>query len=163
MGEKPSEQLIELLAVMGMIILVLLPAFFYEELPESIPTHFGGSGKADAWGAKSSIWLLPVIGAVIYFTLTGLNYFIKNTNPKPKHGQSQAMANAHKDISIEMLRALKAAILICFAYIVWATIQTALGNYDGLGSFFIFVFLALVLGTTGYYIYRMLKLKEEEL
>ncbi|MFC5928438.1 DUF1648 domain-containing protein [Cryobacterium melibiosiphilum] len=41
-------------------IATVIVAAVYGGLPEQIPTHFGASGQADAWGPRSSVW--PLLG-----------------------------------------------------------------------------------------------------
>lgn len=44
-------------------------AWLYPGLPERIPTHFGPSGRPDAWGGRESIFLGPsIMGIVSIFT-----------------------------------------------------------------------------------------------
>jgi hypothetical protein len=47
------------------------PLYLYNKLPDTIPTHFDIAGKPDAWGAKSSLFLLP-LSATIFPLLHGL-------------------------------------------------------------------------------------------
>ncbi|NBO57511.1 MAG: DUF1648 domain-containing protein [Chitinophagia bacterium] len=68
------------------LILILVPFayayYLYPSLPYRIPTHFNASGEADAWGHKSSIFLLPsimgVTSIIVYFILSN----IKKLDPK---------------------------------------------------------------------------------
>lgn len=68
------------------ILFLLLPfayAFYiFPSLPEVIPIHFNASGDADAWGDKSSIFLLPCIMGItslfVYFILSN----VKKIDPK---------------------------------------------------------------------------------
>jgi uncharacterized membrane protein len=68
------------------LILILVPFayayYLYPSLPYRIPTHFNASGEADAWGHKSSIFLLPLImgvtSIIVYFILSN----IKKLDPK---------------------------------------------------------------------------------
>ena len=47
----------------GMLIYLLT---VYQSLPQTIPTHWNAAGAADAWGSRSSIWWLFLVGAVMY-------------------------------------------------------------------------------------------------
>jgi uncharacterized membrane protein len=61
-------------------IVALVPVFYlatiYDSLPETIPTHFGFSGKPDGFGNKSILWttgaILPIVSIGIYFLLSNL-------------------------------------------------------------------------------------------
>jgi uncharacterized membrane protein len=59
------------------LLLVSIPfayaAYLFTSLPYRIPTHFNASGQVDAWGHKSTIFLLPSImggtSIFVYFIL----------------------------------------------------------------------------------------------
>lgn len=59
------------------LLLVSIPfayaAYLFPSLPYRIPTHFNASGQVDAWGHKSTIFLLPSImggtSIFVYFIL----------------------------------------------------------------------------------------------
>ena len=61
-------------------IIALVPVFYlaaiYNSLPETVPTHFGFSGKPDSFGNKNILWttgaILPVVSIGIYFLLSNL-------------------------------------------------------------------------------------------
>lgn len=68
------------------ILFILIPfgyAFYlYPSLPQTIPTHFNASGEADAWGDKSTIYLLPTImGITSIFVFLVLSN-VKKLDPK---------------------------------------------------------------------------------
>jgi hypothetical protein len=50
-----------------------------------------------------------------------------------------------------MIVALKAEIILLFAYLQQQTIQVALGKAEGLGIAFLPIFLILIFGTVGIY------------
>ena len=72
-----------ILIVLLFIIAPFVYAYYlYPSLPYKIPTHFNASGEADAWGHKSSIFLLPFImgvtSIIVYFILSN----VKKIDPK---------------------------------------------------------------------------------
>lgn len=60
------EVMLEVIAVIGLIVLIIYPIVLWPELPDQIPSHFGALGIPDAWSSKMSIWLLPGMGG--FFT-----------------------------------------------------------------------------------------------
>lgn len=46
----------------------------YPSLPETVPTHFGPTGEADAWGSRASILLLVFINCALVGGMTWLSY-----------------------------------------------------------------------------------------
>ncbi|WP_125099039.1 DUF1648 domain-containing protein [Leucobacter chromiireducens] len=58
----------------GVMVLTIAAALLsYPSLPEEVPVHFGLSGEPDAWGPKSSIFLLVGIGAAVVFGVAWLS------------------------------------------------------------------------------------------
>jgi len=139
---KISDKILEIIGISGIIVLITLPAAFYNSLPSEIPTHFGLTGKPDDFGGIAAIWMLPAIGVILYTGLTFLNLFLVkkgftskiNTGVEP--GQKKGVFG--------LLQFLKAVLAISFAYIEFGTIQTALGRADGLGVWFLLVFIILL-------------------
>lgn len=66
-------------------LLCLVPYLFlgwvYNSLPETVPTHFGISGKADGWSSKVSLWFMPAsLSLMIYLLLL----FLPRIDPKQR-------------------------------------------------------------------------------
>ncbi len=61
MNIAPSTPILLLwcLAAVAFVLTFVLVATRYGDLPEEIPIHFGFTGKADNWGGRILIWLLP--------------------------------------------------------------------------------------------------------
>lgn len=142
-GKTTSIQ--ELVAAGSLLLQFVLLAVLWPQLPSRVPSHFGISGAADAWGPKATLLLLPVVSAVIYagLTLIGrhphrLNYPIALTEE-----------NAPRQYAIaqSLIATVKAVTLSAFAYVTIATCRVATGSASGLGVFFLPLFLG-ALGIT---------------
>lgn len=70
---KPIDRVVELIGILGLIILLGLPIYFFDKLPESIPRHFGANGEPDGYSGKGIIWTLPIIGLIMYAGMFYLN------------------------------------------------------------------------------------------
>ena len=69
--------------VIAMVIIPFAYAFYiYPSLPYKIPTHFNMEGKADGWGSKESIYLLPSIMGFVSIFVYLLMANIKKIDPK---------------------------------------------------------------------------------
>ena len=152
---EPIDKIIEWLGVLGLLLLIGLPLYYFDQLPETIPRHFGADGKPDAFSGKEIIWTLPVIGFAMYAGLFWLNRYPHIFNYPQK--VSQQNARRLYTVGKRMIRTLNTLITGLFAYITYSTIQVALGNQSGLGSWFLPVFLILTLGTTAYFLFRLMK------
>ena len=108
----------------------------YPRLPESIPVHFGLKGQADGWGARWTIFLLPVIATLIF----ALDMWIF-TRP-------DAVARTPSEVALA-IHLLVMEMTALFAYITWRTSLVAFGRASGLGYGFVVLFLAVMV-TAGY-------------
>jgi uncharacterized membrane protein len=66
----PIDWLLEAVAILGLMIFLGYVIYQFQRLPETIPSHFDGSGKPDGWDDRSTFWALPVIALFIYIMLT---------------------------------------------------------------------------------------------
>ena len=132
----------EALALAGLAFQWALVATSWKTLPERVPTHYGFSGQADAYGDKSSLLLLPLLAGGLYAMLTALSFFPQRFNyPVQVNDENRERVQA---LALEMVGWLKAELTWCFAYIEWTTVRAAQGLADGLGR----AFLPIVLGIT---------------
>ncbi|NMC28218.1 MAG: DUF1648 domain-containing protein, partial [Syntrophomonadaceae bacterium] len=58
-----TEIILELAALLGLIFQGIVLIKWWHQLPAVVPSHFGATGLPNAWGAKSSLFLLPAIAA----------------------------------------------------------------------------------------------------
>ena len=142
----------EWIGIIGLLLLIGLPVYFYSKLPEIIPSHFAINGEPDKFSEKEVIWILPTIGIVLYLGLLWLNKFPHIFN----YPQKVTSENAKRlyTISTRMIRVLNAVMSCTFAYISYSTIQISLGNQFELGSWFIPIFMILMLGPMAFSLYK---------
>jgi len=129
---------IALAAVAGAIAILAVFAHDYPLTPATVPTHFGVTGAADAYGPRSTFILFPTLGGVL-----------------------AAMAVAFWAFGTPSLNAarrvppiLPAIVILIFAETTWmmffvetGSFAVALGRATGLGSG-VFVGVAIVLATS---------------
>jgi len=143
---------LDIFGALGVLFMIFVVILNWSNLPERIPSHFGVSGAPDGWSGKNVLWALPAISLVIYFGLTVLSFYpqtykylwlITAQNAKLQYQNAR-----------QMIIFLKTEVVWLFAYVVWQTIQTALGKANGLGATFLPVFLVLVFGTIGFHLFK---------
>lgn len=74
-----------LISLLVLVLNVIICAYYYNQLPETIPIHFNFQGDVDGHGSKSSLFGIPGIGLFIFLMLYGISKQVltrKNTNPK---------------------------------------------------------------------------------
>lgn len=153
---KQKKQLIDTV-IDGIGLITLLFSWGYllwhfKALPDIIPTHFDHRGSVDGTGSKFTLFLLPVLGTLIFFglgVLTNvphvLNYTVKITAENAREQYSRAS---------RMLRYLKTVIQFIFAFIVYRTVTIASQPELGLGKWMLPIVLILILVPIAIFIFR---------
>lgn len=141
---QPIDRWVDLTSLLLLILILAIPSYYYQSLPDRIPTHFNGRGEADGFGPKYMIWVLPIISLCMYAMLTFLQRIPHTFN----YLQEITMDNAEKQYrgGISLMRFMKLWILGLFLYLVYASIQNALGNQEGIGRYFIVIVLVVSIG-----------------
>lgn len=146
---------IEIIGVLGLLLLIGMPFYFFDKLPAIIPSHFGSNGEADGFSTKGIIWTLPIIGLVMYVGMLWLNKYPHIFNYPQK--LTQENAKRLYTIATRMIRTMNVFTTWVFTYLTHSTIQTALGYQNGLGDWFTPVFMMTIFGIIGYYLYKSLR------
>jgi len=131
----PFDILLEVVSIFTLIYIWYLVLNNYHQLPETITTHFSSTGKADDFGSKSFIFLLPSIGILIYVLLTIINRFPHTFNYLKEITEKNAPRQYF--LATRMIRFLKGDILIIFATITSFIIKDAQSNNTSLGEWFL--------------------------
>jgi uncharacterized membrane protein len=136
------DYLFEILAALGLLTLLSLSIFYYGQLPEQIPTHFGPNGLPDSYGSKTSLWLLPILGSVIFGLMTYINRRPDWFNFPVKITAENALTQY--TMATRLIRVLKASVTILFAYLVWGIISVSKGIQEGLGTWLLLLPLGIL-------------------
>lgn len=150
-----SEKLLQILSFVALTVLVVLTICAMAGLSTKIPTHFGVGGSPDSWGGKGSLLLLPIMGGVLYLSLTILERFPWIYN-YPVEITKENAARQY-GLARRLLEWMKFILTGTFLYLQWQTIQVAKGLSGGFGVWFLPAFLLLLFGVTGILIYKMFK------
>jgi hypothetical protein len=161
---KPERSLVEkilqivcpLILVAGVVLLITA----WGGLPDSVPSHFNAKGIPDSGGSKKGLIYLPIIAVGIYLALTVYEHFPYVFNFPIKITEKNALFEYQA--AREMIVCVKAEIIAVITYLLWASIETAKGALQGLGSLFLIIFIALLTVTLVYYILRMSRHKDDE-
>ena len=114
---------------------------YFSDLPEQIPTHFNASGKADGFGSKNTIFLLPAISLALVGGLIYLAKFPHKFNYINKIIPENATFEYRKArIVLSIVNALTS---LMFMIITWNVLEGAIAGTSRLGAGFWLVFIAL--------------------
>ena len=150
-----TDYLFEIIGVIGIICLFALPIYFFNDLPYQIPKHYNALGKVDSFGNHGLIWLLPVIGLVLYIGLTVLNKFPFAFNYPTK--VTNENAERLYTLGTRTIRLLKVVVILSFAFLNFKTIEIALNRATEIGKFYLPIFLTVLAILIGTMIYKMTK------
>lgn len=124
---KQSASIRSFLPLLFLAIPWVYLAFIWNDLPPTIPTHFGISGKPDAFGKRNEIFLAPVIMTV---TGTFLYFLLKNIykiDPKKKYAAGTS----------ETLSKIALLVLVLLSGVtVFILYWTVKGKVEGFSVFF---------------------------
>jgi uncharacterized membrane protein len=165
MEERPKRKLElttadKIFEIVGWLLVVeiwILILTNYSNLPETIPTHYNGIGKADGFGGKSTIFTLPLIATILFIGLTVLNRFPHVFNYPINITEDNALKQY--TYATRLIRYLKLFIVFIFGLIAFKTIQNANGESDGLGEWFLPLAMGLISIPLIYYVTNLFKTK----
>ena len=148
----------KLLEVGGWIILSLLWVILilkFTNIPDTIPIHYSVTGKPDSFGNKTTIFLLPILGTILFAGMTILNNYPHVFNYPTKITNQNA--ERQYTIATKLIRYLKFIIVLTFSFIVFMTFQKVNDKLSGLGIWFIPVFIGLIYIPLIYAIIKLFK------
>lgn len=149
---SPAETALGLVAAAGVLFAIVTLALHWAALPERVPTRFGPSGTPIAWGPKGSLLPLAALAFVLYTVFTVLaryphkfNYLVRITE---ENAPRQYL------LTRSVIGWLKVEVVWLIAYIEWKMVQVALGQAQGLGPSWVWIWPALLFGTLGVYLFN---------
>jgi len=134
---SPFPILVLIFCLIGGVVAISYGAMNYADLPDRVPTHFGASGKPDAWKAKSfwTVMLLPMMTFVMGVGMGGITILIASAKRAIRFPQTRVSAEAQQRFRQAVTRFIggMAVLLTCMlAAMSIGVIQTGLGRAGGL-------------------------------
>jgi len=122
-------------------ILLAIPWIYlgiiWNELPQTIPTHFGISGEPDQFGAKNEILIAPAIititGILMYFILRNIH----RIDPKKKYSATTSVVM--KKLAVVIIILLCAASLFVIHWTLKGKVEGLSILLCGMGLFFAYI------------------------
>ena len=141
--------ILSFLLLAGQILCLILR---WNHLPDEIPTHFGLSGQADAYGSKGSVILLPVISILIYLLMIFVEKFPELWNV-PGHVTPENIGWIYGNVK-SMLVSEKFGVCFIFFYIIYCTVFCR-----DIGAWFLPVSMLYLAGTMIFFLRRAVHFK----
>ena len=149
------DYIIESLGIIALVCLLTAPIYFYNILPDNIPIHYNIHGQPDAYESKQMIWLLPVIGLLLYIGMTLLNK-IPHLFNYPTKVTSENAERLYR-IGTRTVVVFKVISTLIFAYLNFKTINIGLSQSTRLGVLFTPTVVLIIIIPLGIMIYKMAK------
>lgn len=121
------------------------------------PVHFGIDGQPDRFGSSSAFWLLQALGIILFIGMTLLERVPHVYNYPFRVTESNR--ERIYDVGRQTMLATKTLLLTACAYVSVASIQTAVGRANGLGTWFVPTLLAAVAINVGISVYRLRRVR----
>ena len=148
------EKTLEVLSALAMAASWAIIGWYWESLPETVPTHFGAGGVPDAYGSRGNITVPAFLSLAMYVLFTGVTLI-----PPRFHNSPVEVSEENAAILVELTRTMvawmKLALTTGLAWGTWSTVQTALGRQHGLGWFFLPLLVIAVFTPLVVYVRRM--------
>jgi uncharacterized membrane protein len=142
-----------LLLFIGSVLYLLMK---WPSLPNRVPMHYNFFGEVDKWGSKGMIFLHPIIGAVLWISLTIFEKFphVYNYIGLTEENIEQQYKNGRI-----MINVIKNEILIYISYSNWKDIKAAYGHDITFGTWDLPLFLIVLFGSITFFIVRSIRLR----
>ena len=154
---QPVDRLIELAALAALLLIIILPAVYYRDLPVQIPVHFSFSGEPDSLGGKGIIWRIPLMSLILYIGLTLANRYPHTFNYPVRITEENA-ARLYR-LATRTISILKTLLMCLFLYITVSIIWIGVGRSDKFNAAVLPTIIILTLSLCGMMIYKMIKNK----
>ncbi len=138
------EKALDALGVVALVLAGVVLVTYWPRFPETIPTHFDGSGRPDGWGGRATILLLGLLPYVTWVALTFLGRFPHRFN----YPWTITAENADRQylLSRTLLASVKVWAVLVLVHLLWRTSLVAVGEARTLGVAFLLVSLLVLFG-----------------
>jgi len=154
------ESALELLALGGMLVCVLIVALNYSTLPARIPMHFDAAGAVDRYGHKSELWLLAGLAVVLCLINWAIARFIHRLRDA-RQGISR-VSIAQLRLARKLVLMLNAGLALTFVIALEQTVRLGRGLAEKLDVSGIMGMLVLMGLTLSAYIIAAVRLALQE-
>lgn len=152
-----TEKIANIFGVASIFLMVFLIGFNWNNIPDIVPTHFNGSGKADGWGSKYTLLILPIVNIAAY-TLFEFLERKPHLHNYPFRFTEENAAQFYA-VSVNIMNLTKNITAMMFSYICYQIIESGIKGTSQLNItvMAIFMFLLVLVIVVG--IFRLMKIK----
>lgn len=121
---------------------IVFLAISWGSIPDQVPGHYNASGEVDRWGSKFELFILPIVGLLLWVFMNVLEKFPHVHNYPERLNENNV--EAFYLTSRKLLNSVKNVCLLTFSYILFQSIRVALENAESLGLWFLPVMLIVL-------------------
>jgi uncharacterized membrane protein len=155
--QTTADRLIEVAGWLALALLWTITLFYFRKLPGTVPTHFNAAGNADGFGTRSTVFLLPSLGTLLFIGLSVLKNFPYVFNYPVKITPENALKQY--TMAVRLIRVLKFCIILIFTMLTWMSCTAAINRTNSLGAWFLPVTLMIMFVPLGIYIAKSFRNK----
>jgi uncharacterized membrane protein len=133
-------------------------AFYYGQLPAEIPIHFGVGGKADSFGPKLILWLIPAINLAMFYGLEATTKTSYKWFNYPVTITEENAARQH-EIALQLIAVVRLVTCLIFSFIAYSIVKTALAGEGMINMWIMGIFIIALFGSIGYFTWQANKAK----
>ena len=152
---SPQENILDMVAIVGIVLSFLIVIYHWQTLPEKIPTHFDFAGNVNRFSSKNTLWFFPLSSTFSFFLLKivgrrphTFNYPIAIT---PENAAVQYR------LALTMMYWLRAEMIWLFTLIQWQIVVAANSPTYGFNTLVTLLPLVIVFCTVGIYFWSAWK------
>ncbi len=147
------DHLVEYFSILLVLGLCIAPIYFYNSLPELIPTHYNLFGQPDAFNPRWSIFILPALALMLFFGMSWLQKLPHIYNYPVEVNESNA--NYLYSTGVRLIRFIKLIVILIFSYITYSSIRVAIGQGKGLNIWILMIFILSIVFALVIFIKKM--------
>ncbi|MCX6284283.1 MAG: DUF1648 domain-containing protein [Bacteroidetes bacterium] len=139
----PQDWLMEIISLAGIVTMLCYIIYHYPKLPASVPDHFDFQGNPETFADRNQVWMMPGISIFLYFMLPAVMRLRMSTASSRflRRVKTQRQFNGR----VRLLRFQKMIFIWGLLYISVSLVQFSLHSGNGLGQWFLPVFLSLLI------------------
>lgn len=132
-----KQKIIEIINLLILFFMIGYLIINWNNIGDTVPSHYNSAGQIDAWGDKGTLILLPIIAVIANFSM-GITLFVPQALSIPVKVTEQNYVKVY-DLTRDLMNFMKTTINISFLYINIMSV-----NGKPLGTLFLPVFLILI-------------------
>ena len=149
-----SQKIIEIITAALLLLMFGYLISIWSSIPDIIPSHYDFAGEANAWSGKSSILIMPLVGAGLYLIITILSFFPQVWNTPVRITEKNYLF-VYQNIR-SLVSYTKLVLVVVFSYVTFKT-----ANSQPLDSLFLPIFLCAMFVPMIFFIVKIVKGKRK--